>query len=91
MPIEIAKINKRKAQSITYLLGRMEKQGLIIKIRNENKRNTYKVLLTTKGRRASRNVSNLKVFHKIFGSFTEEKRKRFKKYLLELVNNCGFL
>jgi DNA-binding MarR family transcriptional regulator len=47
MPIEISRYGKRKPQ-VLLGLNKMEKQGLLVKARDEQKRNTFRISLTEK-------------------------------------------
>jgi DNA-binding MarR family transcriptional regulator len=73
MPIELSRYGRRKPQSITEELSRMEKKGLLIKTRDEKKKNVFRVSLTEKGLAAHEKVQKIAIFEKIFSALSEER------------------
>lgn len=81
MPIELARYGKRKPQSITKSLARMEKKGLLMKTRDEKKKNVFRVSLTEKGLAAHEKVQKIAIFEKIFSALSEEQLQSLEKSL----------
>ena len=88
-PIEFATIFKRKPSTITAILNRMEKRGLLKKVRDKYKKNAKRVYLTKKGQLVFQNVANINVYHKMFATLSEEKRKQFMDCLYDLLAYFG--
>jgi DNA-binding MarR family transcriptional regulator len=83
-PIELARISGRKPQTITAILYRMEEKGLVTRVTNERKKNTYRIYLTRKGLLAYQKVLNIDVFHRVIKNFSEEKLLQFRECLEEI-------
>lgn len=81
MPIELARYGKRKPQSITESLARMEKKGFLIKTRDEKKKNVFRVSLTEKGLAAHEKVQKIAIFEKVFSALSEEQFQSLEKSL----------
>jgi MarR family transcriptional regulator for hemolysin len=84
MPIELARLGKRKPQTMTAILNRMTKQGLILKTIDEHKKNIRRISLTPKGQLALQRAADITAYHKIFSSLSREKREQLKECLEEL-------
>jgi DNA-binding MarR family transcriptional regulator/transposase len=88
-PTDLAVIFKRKPNTITAILNRLEKQGLLKKIRDTYKQNIKRVSLTEKGQSVFRNVMNNNVYHEMFAALSEEKRNQFMDCIYDLLENFG--
>jgi DNA-binding MarR family transcriptional regulator len=84
-PTELSRITDRKPQTITAILDRMEKQDLIKRIKNKNKKNTYKIYLTDKGLSTYQKMLTIDIFPRIMQLFSQEKRSQFQDCLEELT------
>ena len=84
-PMELSKITDRKPQTITAILDRMEKMGLIKKVKNENRKNTYKIHLTDEGLSAYHKMLTIDIFSRIIQLFSREKRLQLQDCLEELA------
>jgi DNA-binding MarR family transcriptional regulator len=83
MPIDLARLMRRKPQTITGILRRMEAKGLIQKTRDPNKKNIFRLSLTEKGLQAYQQASVVEVYHKVFGTLQGEKRR----VLIDILND----
>jgi DNA-binding MarR family transcriptional regulator len=84
-PTELSKISDRKPQTITAILDRMEKEGLVKRVKNENKRNTYKIYLTDKGLSTYQKIITIDIFPRIIKQFSQKKRLQLQNSLEELA------
>ncbi len=75
-PSELARKTGRTPQTITDVLNRMEKQGLINKVINENKRNSYTIQLTPKGLKIIKKIQSVNIFSRVVSALTEEERSQ---------------
>ena len=87
IPTEIARWLLRKPHSISELLNRMEKRGLIKKTRDVNRRNVIIVSLTEKGQGVYHQSLKRKSMHKIMSSLSNEESQQLRVYL----KNCGIV
>jgi DNA-binding MarR family transcriptional regulator len=74
-PAMIARWMLREHNTVTALLKRMENKGLITKVKDPNKRNSWIVGLTEKGREAYQNSLKRTAIHKILSVLTEEEKE----------------
>jgi DNA-binding MarR family transcriptional regulator len=83
-PAEISRWTLREAHSISALLMRMEKKGLIRKIKDLEKKNQVRVVLTKKGKQAHTKSSKRSSVNKMLDGFSKTERGQFIKYLKKL-------
>jgi DNA-binding MarR family transcriptional regulator len=101
-PAELSRWLFRKRNSITILLNRMHKLGLISKKINQNRKNSIKITLTQKGYEAYLKAIEFRAFRSIIEVFPEEKQKElwqllqtirlkvFEELLLDVDAHSGF-
>jgi DNA-binding MarR family transcriptional regulator len=87
-PTELAKVSRRKPQTITAIVDRMEAKGLIRRVTNERKKNTYRICLTEKGILVYNKILLVDVFSRCIETLTEEKRKVFQECLEEMATHA---
>ena len=80
-PAEISRWLFRKPHSVSELLSRMEKEGLVRKIKDLNRRNLVRVELTEKGYEACYQSMKEESIHKIMSSLSEEDRQQLRSIL----------
>jgi DNA-binding MarR family transcriptional regulator len=83
-PTQIGRMALRKPQTITSRLNVMIKKGLLVKTRNDFKRNTFRVSMTEKGEQVFQKSRTLKRYSQIMGVLPEEKRRIFEECLMAL-------
>jgi DNA-binding MarR family transcriptional regulator len=88
MPIEIARYGLRKPQTTTSIINKMVKQGLLIKNVDKNKKNTFRISLTERGKLAHQKMTSLKIYKKIISTVSEEQQNNLEKALNEIKNNA---
>ena len=74
-PAEISRWLLREPHSVSGILDRMEKKGLIRRVKNLEKKNMIRVTFTEKGRQAYRIVRRKGVWHKIVGILSDEEQE----------------
>lgn len=84
-PTELAKISRKKPQTITAIVDRMEAKGLVRRVTNERKKNTCKICLTPKGLSLYKKIMMINVFSRSIETLSEEKRKLFQECLEEIA------
>jgi DNA-binding MarR family transcriptional regulator len=75
-PAELSRWLFRKRNSITILLNRMQKLGLISKTINKDRKNSITIKLTIKGYEAYKSSVEFRAFSSIINVLPEKKRKQ---------------
>lgn len=83
-PAELSRWVFREPNSITILLNRMEKMGLIKKKADIKRKNIIRLSLTKKGLEAYKHAVEFQTFYKIINVLPEDKRKQLFSLLKEL-------
>ena len=83
-PAEISRWLFRQSQSIAGILNRMERQGLVRRIRDLDKANQVRVVLTEKGIECYRHAAKRESIHRIMGSLSGEMRQQLEACLEKL-------
>jgi len=83
-PAEISRGLFRESNSISEILGRMEKQGLLRKVKDLSRKNMVRVELTEKGREACNRSEKRASIDKIFSTLSNEERQQLRFYLERL-------
>jgi DNA-binding MarR family transcriptional regulator len=86
-PAEIARWMVRERHTISALLMRMEKKGLIRMTKDLDRKNLLRVSLTKKGKQAYDISTRMDSVRSIISSLPEEVRIRMISYLKELRDN----
>ncbi len=84
-PVELAREIGRTPQTITDAINRMEKQGLIKKIRKENKKNSYTIQLTSKGISWYKKAERIDIFYKVIKDLSAEERNQLRACLEKML------
>ena len=87
-PAEIARWVYRKPHSITELINRMEKEGLVTRVKDLERRNLTRIEMTEKGRNLHHLSLNRKVITRIMSSLTKEERKQLR-LLLQIIRSSA--
>jgi DNA-binding MarR family transcriptional regulator len=83
-PTEISQWLLREPHTISALLDRMEKDGLIRRYRDLHKRNTVRVAMTEKGRAAYQRSLERETFHSVMSVLNDEEREQFRQAMTKL-------
>lgn len=83
-PAEISRRLVREPHSVSGLLNRMEKQGIIRRAKDLPKRNMVRVVVTDKGREAYEQSTKRLSMHEIMAALSEEERNQMWGYLEKL-------
>lgn len=87
-PAEIARRILRERHSVSGLLIRMEKDGLVRKVKDLDRKNLIRVAITEKGQQAYDQSTKRKSIHKIMSSLSEEERQQQRSCLEKLGNKA---
>lgn len=88
-PAEIARWILRKSHTVSGLLDRMEKDGLIIRKKNLPKKNLVRVTLTDKGKRTLRNSMKRESIRRIFAAVPKKEDRQQLYTQLEKLRAKG--
>ena len=87
IPADISRWLLRKPATISGLLDRMEKAGLIQKARDLPRKNLIRIRLTEKGKQDYKKSLKRKSIHKTMSCLSEEERQQLAPILLKLRNS----
>jgi len=85
-PAKITRLFFRKAHSITELLIRMEKEGLITKTKDLTKKNQVRVTMTERGKQAYLQSMKRESIRRVMSALSERDKKQLKSLLVKLRN-----
>ena len=80
-PAIISRYLARKSHSISELLNRMEKKGLVTRVSDLDKKNLVRIALTEKGKRSYSCSTKIESFSEITGSLSEEEYNQLESIL----------
>ncbi len=83
-PAEIARRTLRKSHSVHGLLGRMEKKGLITRVRDTKRKNIWRISLTDKGYQAYQQTTYRKSIHAVMSVLRKKESEQLELYLTKL-------
>jgi len=87
-PSEISRLIFREPHSVSALLNRMEKRGLLRKTQDLDRKNLVRVSITDKGRQAYDKSTRRKSIYKIISSLSEKERQQLRSCLEKLQNKA---
>lgn len=87
-PAEISRWLFRKPHTVSGLLERMEKQGLVRRVKDMERKNMIRVVITEKGEEAYQRSKNAKAARSILSSLSPEQRDTLRPYLETLRNKA---
>ena len=83
-PTEISQWLLREPHTISALLDRMEKDGLVRRYRDMHRRNTVRVAMTEKGRNAYQASLERATFHRVMSVLSREEREHLRNAMTRL-------
>ena len=89
IPAEISRWLLRKPATISGLLDRMEKAGLVERAKDLPRKNLVRIRLTEKGKQAYKQSLKRESLHKIMSSLSEEEHKQLASILVKLRNRAA--
>ena len=84
IPAEISRWLLRKPATVSGLLDRMEKAGLIDRARDLPRKNLVRVRLTEKGKQAYKQSLKRETVHEIMSRLSKEERQQLASILMKL-------
>jgi DNA-binding MarR family transcriptional regulator len=80
-PAEISRWLLRESHSVSEIISRMEKQGLLKKVRDLDRKNLVRIELTEKGSEAYNQAIKRESIHTIVSALSDEERRQFSSTL----------
>ena len=87
-PAEISRWVFREPHSISELLSRMERKGLVRKVKDLGRKNLVRIVLTDKGREVYHKSTKRELVCKIISCLPEKERQQLRSYLKTLRNRA---
>ena len=87
-PAQISRWLFREPHSISELVGRMEREGLVRKTRDLDRKDQVRVVITEKGREVYHQALKLESVRKMMSSLSGEERQQLRSCLLKLRNSA---
>ena len=84
-PAEISRRLFRKPHSVSGLLNRMEKQGLIKKTKDLDRKNLVRVSIPDKGKEAYDLSTRRELMHRVFSVLSDKQREQLRTHLDALL------
>ncbi len=85
-PANLSRWLLRERHTISELINRMVKEGLVRKVKDLDKKNLVRVALTDKGEQAYENSIKRESIHKIMSSLSEEEHRQLNLCLRKLLD-----
>ena len=83
-PAKVSRRLLKESHTVSGLLCRMEKQGLVKKNKDLDKKNLVRVSLTESGEQVYNQTIKRESIHRIMSSLSEKERQQFNSYLERL-------
>jgi len=86
-PSEISRLTLREPHTVSALISRMEKSGLVKKVKDMDRKNLVRVTLTEKGRQAYLESAKRQSLHRIMSCLSKEECEQLRLCLEKLRDN----
>ncbi len=80
-PADLARYLIRQPHTVSALVDRMAKRGLVKKVKDLERKNLVRVSITEKGQRAYEQSTKRGPIHRIMGELDPGEKKKFRRYL----------
>ena len=87
-PAEISRWTLRESQSTSAILDRMEKAGLVVRVKDLERKKLVRIAMTEKGERAYRESMKRKSSQKTLSPLSETERQQLRSYLGRVRNRA---
>ena len=87
-PAEVSKWVFREPHSVSDFLKRMERDGLIKRMKDLDRKNMIRVEITDKGREAVHNAKKMESVHKIMAALSKEEHQQLRAIMQKLWNKA---
>jgi len=87
-PAELSRLLLREPHSVSALVDRMAKKGLVKKVKDLERQNLIRVALTEKGYKAFEMTTLRGPIHRIMNSLSEEEKESFRNCLEKIADKA---
>jgi DNA-binding MarR family transcriptional regulator len=87
-PAAISRHILRQPHTVSALVDRMVKRGLVKKVKDLDRKNLVRVVMTEKGQKAYEISTKRGPIHRIMNTLNTEERREFKTYLEKLLTKA---
>jgi DNA-binding MarR family transcriptional regulator len=87
-PAELARHLIRQPHSVSALIDRMAKNGLVIKVKDMERKNLVRVMITEKGQTAYELSTKRGPIHRIMQTLNAEEKRVFRGYLERILTKA---
>ena len=87
-PAEMARWLFRQSHGVSALLNRMEGEGLVKRVKDLERKNQVRVVMTRKGQKAYLELVVKDPIHRVMSSLSEGERQRMRSNLLKIRDNA---
>jgi len=87
-PAEISRCISREPHSVSGLLSRMEKEGLVERFKDLDRKNMIRIAMTEKGKKAYQQTIKRDSIHKVMSCLSPEERRQLRANLEKLWNKA---
>ena len=87
-PSALSRSLLRQPHTISALTDRMVKRGLIKKVRDLDRKNLVRVVITEKGQKAYEQTTKRGPIHRVMNSLSQEEKKKFRQHLQKIYSKA---
>jgi len=87
-PTDIARLTCRETHSVSEMLIRMEKEGLVRKTKDLAQKDHVRIRLTDKGRRMYHHTTHRESIKRIISCLSEKEQEQLSSYLYKLLDQA---
>lgn len=87
-PGEIARLRCRRPHTISQVLKNMEKEGLVTRQQDKDRKNVVRISLTDQGEKITPQMIGSTTVSKVFASLTDAEKLKFQNYLAMLYGEA---
>jgi MarR family transcriptional regulator, organic hydroperoxide resistance regulator len=87
-PAALSRHILRQPHTVSALVDRMARRGLVKKVKDLDRKNLVRVVMTEKGQKAYEISTKRGPIHRIMNTLSEEEKKDFKEYLEKILSKA---
>jgi DNA-binding MarR family transcriptional regulator len=87
-PAALSRYILRQPHTVSALVDRMARRGLVKKVKDLDRKNLVRVVMTEKGQRTYELSTKRGPIHRIMATLSDEERKSFKEYLERILTKA---
>lgn len=88
IPAEISRWLLREPHTVSAVLSRMQREGIVTKVKDMNRKNMIRVVLTDKGHELLKRASKRESIHRVLSVLSQDERRQLQSLLYKLRNKA---